>query len=83
MFDTLGTLMGIAEQGNLKDSSGNIRNAKGALMADSVGTVVGACLGTSTVTSFVESTSAVAAGARTGLASVVTAILFFLSLFLL
>ncbi|MBP5575745.1 MAG: NCS2 family permease [Treponema sp.] len=82
MFDTLGTLMGIAEQGNLKDSSGNIRNAKGALMADSVGTVVGACLGTSTVTSFVESTSAVAAGARTGLASVVTAVLFFLSLFL-
>lgn len=82
MFDTLGTLMGVAEQGNLKDSSGNIRNAKGALLADSVGTVVGACLGTSTVTSFVESTSGVAAGARTGLASVTTAVLFFLSLFL-
>ena len=81
MFDTLGTLMGIAEQGNLKDSSGDIRNVKSALMADSVGTVVGACLGTSTVTSFVESTSGVAAGARTGLASVVTGILFLLSLF--
>lgn len=82
LFDTLGTLMGIAEQGNLKDSDGNIVNAKGALLADSVGTVVGACLGTSTVTSFVESTSGVAAGAKTGLASVVTGILFFLALFL-
>lgn len=82
MFDTIGTLMGVAEQGNLKDSSGNIRNAKGALLADAVGTVAGACLGTSTVTSFVESTSGVAAGARTGLASAVTGVLFLLSLFL-
>lgn len=82
LFDTLGTLMGIAEQADLKDEDGNISNAKGALLSDAVGTVVGACLGTSTVTSFVESTSGVAAGARTGLASVVTAILFALSLFL-
>lgn len=82
MFDTIGTLMGVAEQGNLKDSKGNIRNAKGALLSDAIGTVVGACLGTSTVTSFVESTSGVAAGARTGLASVVTGVLFLLSLFL-
>ena len=82
IFDTIGTLLGVAEQGNLKDKEGNILNAKGALMADAVGTVAGACLGTSTVTSFVESTSGVAAGARTGLASVFTAILFFLSLFL-
>ena len=82
MFDTIGTLMGIAEQGNLKDKSGNIQNAKGALLSDAIGTVAGACLGTSTVTSFVESTSGVAAGARTGLASVVTGILFLLSLFL-
>ena len=74
--------MGIAEQADLKDEDGNISNAKGALLSDAVGTVVGACLGTSTVTSFVESTSGVAAGARTGLASVVTAILFALSLFL-
>ncbi len=81
MFDTLGTLMGVAEQSNLKDEDGNIKNCKGALLADSVGTVVGACLGTSTVTSFVESSSGVAAGARTGLASLVTAILFLISLF--
>ncbi len=82
MFDTLGTLLGIAEQGNLKDKDGNIVNAKGALLSDAVGTVVGACLGTSTVTSFVESTSGVAAGGRTGLSSVVTAIFFALALFL-
>lgn len=82
LFDTLGTLLGIAEQGNLKDKNGNIKNAKEALLADAVGTTVGACLGTSTVTSFVESASGVAAGGRTGLTSVVTAILFLLSLFL-
>lgn len=72
LFDTIGTLLGVAEQANLKDKEGNVVNAKGALMADAIGTVVGACLGTSTVTSFVESSSGVAAGARTGLASVVT-----------
>ena len=82
LFDTIGTLLGVAEQGNLKDATGNVKNAKGALMADSIGTVVGACLGTSTVTSFVESTSGVAAGARTGFASVVTGIMFLLALFL-
>jgi AGZA family xanthine/uracil permease-like MFS transporter len=82
LFDTIGTLLGVAEQGNLKDSKGEVQNVKGALMADAVGTVAGACLGTSTVTSFVESSSGVAAGARTGLASVVTAVLFLLSLFL-
>lgn len=82
MFDTLGTLMGIAEQANLKDKDGNIINCKGALLADSIGTVAGACLGTSTVTSFVESTSGVAAGAKTGLASVTTGILFLIALFL-
>ena len=82
LFDTIGTLLGVAEQANLKDKSGNVANAKGALMADAVGTVFGACLGTSTVTSFVESSSGVAAGARTGLASVVTALLFLVALFL-
>lgn len=82
LFDTIGTLLGVAEQGNLKDKDGNVLNAKGALMADAIGTVAGACLGTSTVTSFVESSSGVAAGARTGLASIVTGILFLLSLFL-
>lgn len=81
LFDTVGTLMGVAEQSGLKDTEGNVKNAKEALLSDAVGTVAGACLGTSTVTSFVESTSGVAAGARTGLASVVTGILFLLSLF--
>ena len=81
IFDTIGTLMGVAEQGNLIDEKGNIQNVKGALLADAVGTVAGACLGTSTVTSFVESSSGVAAGARTGLASVVTAFFFLLALF--
>lgn len=82
LFDTIGTLLGVAEQGNLKDENGNVKNAKGALLADAIGTVAGACLGTSTVTSYVESSSGVAAGGRTGFASVVTAILFLLSLFL-
>lgn len=81
IFDTIGTLMGVAEQGNLVDEKGNIPNVKGALLADAVGTVAGACLGTSTVTSFVESSSGVAAGACTGLASVVTAFFFLLALF--
>ncbi|MEE0352831.1 MAG: NCS2 family permease [Treponema sp.] len=81
IFDTIGTLMGVAEQGNLIDEKGNIQNVKGALLADAVGTVAGACLGTSTVTSFVESSSGVAAGARTGFASVVTAFFFLLALF--
>lgn len=81
LFDTIGTLMGVTEQAKLVDEEGNIPNAKGALLADSIGTVAGACLGTSTVTSFVESSSGVAAGARTGLSSVVTAVLFLLALF--
>ncbi|MBO7582676.1 MAG: NCS2 family permease [Treponema sp.] len=82
LFDTIGTLLGVAEQGNLKDENGEVLNVKGALLSDAVGTVAGAALGTSTVTSFVESSSGVAAGARTGLASLVTGILFLLSLFL-
>ena len=81
LFDTIGTLLGVAEQGNLKDKDGNVLNAKGALIADSVGTVVGACLGTSTVTSYVESSSGVAAGGRTGLAAIATAAMFLISLF--
>jgi len=82
MFDTIGTLLGVAEQGNLKDENGDIKNVKGALLSDAIGTVAGACLGTSTVTSFVESSSGVAAGGRTGLTSVTTAAFFLLSLFL-
>ena len=81
LFDTIGTLMGVTEQAGLVDEKGDIPNVKGALLADAVGTVAGACLGTSTVTSFVESSSGVAAGGRTGLSSVVTAIMFLLALF--
>ena len=81
LFDTIGTLMGVTEQAGLVDEKGNIPNVKGALLADAIGTVAGACLGTSTVTSFVESSSGVAAGGRTGLSSVVTAIMFLLALF--
>ncbi len=82
LFDTIGTLLGVSEQAGLTKKDGRIPNAKGALFADSVGTVIGACLGTSTVTSFVESASGVAAGARTGFASVVTAAFFLISIFL-
>lgn len=80
IFDTVGTLIGVAEKGNLLDEKGELPKASGALMADAVGTVVGACLGTSTVTSYVESSAGVAAGGRTGLASVVTAIMFIVAI---
>ncbi len=80
IFDTVGTLIGVAEKGNLLNEKGELPQAKGALLADAVGTVVGACVGTSTVTSFVESSAGVSAGGRTGLAAVVTAILFIISL---
>ena len=82
LFDTIGTLMGVTQQAGLVDKEGNIPNAKQALMADSIGTVVGACLGTSTVTSYVESSSGVAAGGRTGLTSLTTGVLFLLALFM-
>lgn len=82
LFDTIGTLMGVTQQAGLVDANGNIPKAKQALMADSIGTVAGACLGTSTVTSFVESSSGVAAGGRTGLTSVTTGVLFLLALFM-
>jgi AGZA family xanthine/uracil permease-like MFS transporter len=82
MFDTVGTFVGIAEQANLKDENGAILSVKGGMIADATGTVVGACLGTSTVTSFIESASGVAAGARTGLSSLVTALLFLSAIFL-
>src|SRR5574344_186777 len=82
IFDTVGTLMGIAEQSNLMDEKGNIVKVKQALLTDAIGTVIGACLGTSTVTSYVESSAGVAAGGRTGLTSLTTGILFLLALFL-
>ena len=82
IFDTVGTLIGVAEKGDLLDEKGELPKAGAALMADAVGTTIGAMLGTSTVTSFVESSAGTSAGGRTGLASVVTAVLFFLSLIL-
>ena len=82
IFDTVGTLIGVAAKGDLLDEDGKLPKAGGALMADAIGTTVGACLGTSTVTSFVESSAGVAAGGRTGLSSFVTGLLFFVSLIL-
>lgn len=80
IFDTVGTLIGVAEKGDLLDEDGNLPKAGAALMADAVGTVVGACMGTSTVTSYVESTAGVSVGGRTGLTAVVTAVLFIVSI---
>lgn len=82
IFDTVGTLVGVASKGGLLDKDGKLPRAGGALMADAVGTVVGACLGTSTVTSYVESSAGVAEGGRTGLTAVTTAVMFLLSIFL-
>ncbi len=82
LFDTVGTLIGVAAKGNLLDEKGELPNAGKALMADAVGTVVGACLGTSTVTSYVESSAGVSAGGRTGLSAVVSGCLFIVALFL-
>jgi AGZA family xanthine/uracil permease-like MFS transporter len=67
IFDTLGTLIGCATKANMLDKDGKLPGIKGALMADAVGTTVGACLGTSTVTTFVESSSGIAEGGKTGL----------------
>ena len=82
MFDTLGPLIGVASKANMLDAQGRLPRIRGALLSDSVGTAVGAVLGTSTTTTFVESASGVAEGGRTGLTAVVAAILFALSLFL-
>ncbi len=82
MFDTVGTLIGVATKANMIDKQGKIIRAKEALMADAVGTTVGAVLGTSTVTTFVESAAGVEVGGRTGYTALVTAVLFFASLFL-
>jgi len=80
LFDSIGTLVGVAGRIGLV-RNGTLPRARQALLADAVGTVAGACLGTSTVTAYVESSAGVAAGGRTGLASVVTAVLFLLALF--
>lgn len=82
LFDTLGTLIGVSAKADMLDSEGRLPRIKGALLADAVGTTCGACFGTSTVTTFVESASGVTEGGRTGLTSLTTGILFLLSLFL-
>lgn len=82
MFDTVGTLIGCATKSDLLKEDGSIPNCKEALFADAIGTTVGAMLGTSTVTTFVESSTGVVEGGRTGVTAVVTAVLFLASLFL-
>lgn len=82
MFDTIGTLVGTAATANMLDKEGKMPNMKQALMADAVGTVAGACTGTSTVTTFIESASGVEAGGRTGLTALTTGILFLACMFL-
>ena len=81
LFDTVGCLVGVAEKGNLLDEKGNIPRAKEAMLSDAIGTTVGALLGTSTVTAFVESASGVGEGGRTGLTAITTGFLFLISLF--
>lgn len=82
LFDTLGTLIGVASKADMLDKDGKLPRIRGALLSDAIGTSIGAMLGTSTTTTFVESASGVAEGGRTGLTAVVAAILFGLSLFL-
>ncbi len=82
MFDTIGTLVGTASRAGMVDKDGNMPNMKEALLSDAVGTVVGACTGTSTITTFVESASGVEAGGRTGLTALVTGIMFLACIFI-
>ncbi|MBQ1505255.1 MAG: NCS2 family permease [Erysipelotrichales bacterium] len=81
IFDTLGTLIGCAAKADLLDEEGKLPGIKGALLADAIGTTCGAMLGTSTITTFVESSSGVAEGGRTGLTAVVSGLFFILALF--
>ncbi len=81
MFDTIGTLIGVSSQAGMLDKDGNVPRMKQAFLADAVGTTVGAVLGTSTVSSFVESASGVNAGGKSGLTSVFTALCFLLAMF--
>ena len=79
LFDTLGTLIGVASKADMLDEDGKLPHIKGALMADSIATCAGAVLGTSTTTTFVESASGVTEGGRTGLTAMTTGILFLLA----
>ena len=82
MFDTIGTLVGTASRAGMVDEEGNMPNMKQALLSDAIGTIAGACTGTSTVTTFVESASGVEAGGRTGLTALTTGILFLACMFI-
>ena len=82
MFDTIGTVVGTASKADMLDENGNLPGMKEVLTADAVGTIVGACTGTSTVTTFIESASGVEAGGRTGLAALTTGIIFFACMFI-
>lgn len=82
MFDTIGTLIGVASKADMLDEDGNLPRVKEALLADAIGTTVGALLGTSTVTTYVESASGVAEGGRTGLTALSAAGMFVVALFL-
>ena len=82
MFDTIGTLVGTASRAGMVDKDGNMPNMKEALLSDAIGTVAGACTGTSTVTTFVESASGVEAGGRTGLTALTTGVLFLACIFI-
>ena len=82
MFDTIGTLVGTASRAGMVDEEGNMPNMKEALLSDAIGTIVGSCTGTSTVTTFVESASGVEAGGRTGLTALVTGVLFLACMFI-
>lgn len=81
LFDTVGCLVGVASKGNMLDEEGKLPRAKQALFADAIATTVGALLGTSTVTSYVESASGIGEGGRTGLTAITTGLLFLVSLF--
>lgn len=82
IFDTIGTLVGVASKADMLDKDGKLPKAKQALFADAIGTTAGACLGTSTVTTYVESASGVAEGGRTGLTALTAAGMFAISLLL-
>ena len=82
MFDTIGTLVGTASRAGMVDDKGNMPNMREALLSDAVGTIVGACTGTSTVTTFVESAAGVEAGGRTGLTALTTGVLFLACIFI-
>ena len=81
MFDTVGTLYGASSAAGMVDENGDPENVQEEMLCDSIGTVVGACAGTSTITTFVESSAGIGAGARTGLSSIVVALLFLVSVF--